>query len=60
MKKLTRKEAAKINGSVGIGQCIYTDPETGHSKLGCLFRPVPDCCGGWTYPTPGQECQPCR
>lgn len=59
MKKLTRKETAKINGGFAPGQCIYTDPNTGKKSIGCQLAPIPDCCGGWIYPLPGHECQPC-
>lgn len=59
MKKLTRKETAKINGGIREGQCFYTDPNTGKRVIGCVLGPVPDCCGGWVYPNPGYECQPC-
>jgi hypothetical protein len=59
MRKLSRKETAKINGGIGQGQCFYTDPTTGQRKLGCRLQPVPDCCGGWVYPIPGQDCVSC-
>ncbi|MEY8758431.1 hypothetical protein [Chryseobacterium tongliaoense] len=59
MRKLSRKETAKINGGIRPDQCFYTDPNTGKRVVGCKVEPVPDCCGGWIYPLPGQECQPC-
>lgn len=58
MRKLSRKETAKINGGIRPDQCFYTD-DNGVRKLGCRLQPVPDCCGGWVYPIPGQDCIPC-
>ncbi|RXM52160.1 MULTISPECIES: hypothetical protein [Chryseobacterium] len=60
MKKLTRKETAKINGGIAPGQCFYIDPNTGKRTLGCQVEPIPDCCGGWIYPLPGHTCQSCN
>ncbi|SHL40892.1 hypothetical protein [Chryseobacterium polytrichastri] len=59
MRKLSRKETAKINGGLMPGQCLYTDPNTGKKIIGCRLQPVPDCCGGWVYPIPGHDCVSC-
>jgi hypothetical protein len=58
MRKLSRKETAKINGGIGVNQCYYTD-ENGVRKLGCKIQPWQDANGEWIYPLPGHECQSC-
>lgn len=58
MRKLSRKETAKINGGIGQNQCFYIN-ENGVKKLGCKIQPSPDYCGGWIYPLPGYDCASC-
>ena len=56
MKKLTRKDTAKINGGIGIDQCYYID-DNGLRKLGCRLHPFQDENGSWIYPlVPCGEC----
>ncbi|GEN77927.1 hypothetical protein [Chryseobacterium hagamense] len=57
MRKLSRKETAKINGGIRPDQCFYTDPNTGQKKVGCRNMPFQDENGTWVYPL--VECEPC-
>lgn len=57
MKKLTRKQTAKINGGIRPGQCFYLGPD-GHTKIGCLLPSFWDN-GVWVTPNPDTACQPC-
>jgi hypothetical protein len=53
MKKLTRKETAKINGGIRPDQCFYID-DNGARKVGCKNFPFQDDSGVWVYPL--KEC----
>lgn len=59
MKKLTRKETAKISGGIAPGQCLYWGSD-GHTKLGCLLPSFRDSNGVWVTPNPETACQPCK
>lgn len=56
MKKLSRKETAKINGGILPHQCFYTD-SNGVRKIGCKLYPFQDSSGEWIYPL--LECDSC-
>jgi hypothetical protein len=56
MRKLTRKETAKINGGIRPDQCFYTD-QNGVRKIGCRNLPFQDEGGTWVYPL--VECDAC-
>ena len=56
MRKLSRKETAKINGGIRPDQCFYID-DNGVRKIGCRILPVDDGNGGWIYPL--KECDSC-
>ncbi|MDR3024313.1 hypothetical protein [Chryseobacterium sp.] len=56
MKKLTRKETAKINGGIRPDQCYYID-DNGVRKIGCKNLPFQDDSGVWVYPL--KECDSC-
>lgn len=56
MKKLARKETAKINGGIRPDQCFYID-DNGETKRGCRAFPFQDDSGVWVYPL--KECNSC-
>jgi len=57
MRKLSRKETAKINGGITPGQCFYTD-SNGIKTIGCRRLPFQDAGGNWVYPI--ISCVPCN
>lgn len=56
MRKLSRKETAKINGGITPDQCFYTD-SNGVKRIGCRRLPFQDASGNWVYPI--ISCAPC-
>ena len=57
MKKLARKETAKINGGIRPDQCFYID-DNGVRKIGCRTQPFfNEESGTWIYPL--KECDSC-
>lgn len=56
MRKLSRKETAKINGGIRPDQCFYID-DNGVRKIGCRILPIDNGDGTWTYPL--KECDSC-
>lgn len=56
MKKLSRKETAKINGGIRPDQCFYID-SNGVRKIGCRNMPIQLEDGTWLYPL--IECDAC-